>query len=368
MSPDGTCGMGTNYICPLPQCCSSGGWCGTGADYCTDPDCQDIYGACDSSITPAGASTASDPRPNLGSISYTADLYDCVQAKSVALTFDDGPNAVYTPQLLDTLKQYGFTATFFMTGNNLHKGEIDTTAPFPNIIQRMIAEGHQVASHTWSHYNLSGINETARVAQMTKNERAIANVLGFYPTYMRPPYSDCSQASGCWATMEKLGYHRTYFDLDTTDYLNDSPTLIKNAENVVLNALTGAPAGGDFLAIQHDIHQYSVQTLSPYFFDQIKKKGWTGVTVGECMNDPAVNWYRMPGTGVGVDPYTNKVVAPTTTAKSTTTATVTTTANVITTAKTTSTTKKSTTTAKPTPTPTKKVRRLGFNAHVRRGY
>jgi peptidoglycan/xylan/chitin deacetylase (PgdA/CDA1 family) len=65
----------------------------------------------------------------------------------VALSYDDGPY-IYTEQLLDTLKQYGFHATFFITGNNNGKGEIDITSPYPDLTERMIAEGHQVASHT----------------------------------------------------------------------------------------------------------------------------------------------------------------------------------------------------------------------------
>ena len=57
-------------------------------------------------------------------MSYNDDIYDCVQANVVALTFDDGP-LQYTAQLLDILKQYSFTATFFITGNNIGKGAID---------------------------------------------------------------------------------------------------------------------------------------------------------------------------------------------------------------------------------------------------
>ena len=127
---------------------------------------------------------------------------------------------------------------------------------------------------------------------------------------MRPCYSQCSQSTGCWADMERLGYHRTYFDLDTADYLNDSPTLIKNSENIVQAALAGAAVGSDLLTIQHDIHQYSVQTLSPYFFDLIQKKAFKGVSVGECLNDPPQNWYRKPGTGEAHNPYAIKQSTP----------------------------------------------------------
>ena len=287
-----------NQKCGAGKCCSGSGWCGTGENYCSDPEnCQFNFGRCDSDNTPAGTSTINDPRPVLGKVTYDNDIYNCVEPGVVALTYDDGPYQ-YTNQMLDVLKQFGFKATFFMTGNNLAKGAIDVTAPYPAIVKRMIAEGHQVASHTWSHYDLSTLTHDQRVQQMVKNERAIANLIGKYPTYMRPPYSSCDTASGCQADMKALGYHRTYFDLDTQDYLHTTPVQVQVSKDIVREylATTTKP---DYLSIQHDIHQQSVANLSSYYFDQIKAKGWKGVTVGECLQDPEENWYRVPGTGQG---------------------------------------------------------------------
>ncbi|KAL9612738.1 MAG: hypothetical protein Q9167_002677 [Letrouitia subvulpina] len=271
------------------------GYCGTTQEYCSDPDCQFQFGTCDSSHTPAGPSTLNDPRPLLGKVTYDDDIYDCVKAKVVALTYDDGPY-LYTNQLLDILKSYGFHATFFMTGNNLGKGPIDETTPYPAIIKRMVAEGHQVASHTWSHYSLSNITSDLRKQQMVKNERAIANIIGKYPTYMRPPYSQCDAGSGCWADMKSLGYHRVYFDLDTQDYLNPLPSTIQNSKDIVKQIL-GTPGKDDYLSIQHDIVEQSVKNFSASYFDLIKSKGWKGVTAGECLGDAPANWYRTPGGG-----------------------------------------------------------------------
>jgi peptidoglycan/xylan/chitin deacetylase (PgdA/CDA1 family) len=249
------------------------------------------YGRCDSDATPAGPSTQNVPRPLKGPITYTGDIYDCAENNVVALSYDDGPYN-YTAQLLDLLRRYNFHATFFITGNNNGKGGIDLTAPYPNLIKRMIAEGHQVASHTWSHYSLSNITHDLRISQMVKNEMAFNNIIGMWPTYMRPPYSDCTEASGCWADMQSLGYHRVYFDLDTQDYLNPSPNQIQNSKNIVQKALA-AQGVTDYLSIQHDIVQQSVANLSSYYFDLIQQKGWKGVTVGECLGDnDRFNWYR----------------------------------------------------------------------------
>jgi peptidoglycan/xylan/chitin deacetylase (PgdA/CDA1 family) len=71
----------------------------------------------------------------------------------------------------------------------------------------MHAEGHQIASHTWSHQNLSSITRQQRMDQMIKNEMAFRNVLDFFPAYMRPPYDICTNESGCITDMQALGYH-----------------------------------------------------------------------------------------------------------------------------------------------------------------
>jgi len=127
---------------------------------------------------------------------------------------------------------------------------------------------------------------------MVKNEMAFNNIIGKYPTYMRPPYSQCDAPSGCQADLQALGYHRVYFDLDTQDYLNPLPSQIQNSKNIVEAALQ-VPGVTDYLSIQHDIVQQSVTNLTMYYYGLIKDKGWKGVTVGECLGDPEANWYRV---------------------------------------------------------------------------
>jgi hypothetical protein len=103
-----------------------------------------------------------------------------------------------------------------VTGINLYKSSIDDeSTQWPAMIRRMVAEGHQLASHTWSHQDLSAITKAQRYEQMVKLEMATSNIVGKFPTYMRPPYSSCTAASGCEQDMADLGYHVSYFDLDT---------------------------------------------------------------------------------------------------------------------------------------------------------
>lgn len=208
------------------------------------------------------------------------------------MTFDDGPNE-YTCDLLDILDKYHAKATFFITGVNSGKGQIDDfTHPWGSLIQRMHYSGHQLASHTWSHQDLNAVTPTQRRDQMLKNEAALRNIMGAIPTYMRPPYSKCNET--CLKDMAQLGYHIISFNMDTADYLNDNPEKIQQSKDIVDKALSNSqnPPGSPFLAIGHDIHAQTVYNLTEYILQHVNDAGYRAVTVGECLDDPRDNWYR----------------------------------------------------------------------------
>ncbi|KAI1443975.1 carbohydrate-binding module family 18 [Annulohypoxylon stygium] len=293
---DGRCGPDfDDAVCKETECCSASGYCGTTVDHCLAPDCLFDFGpACDANKTPSGINTSTLSRSPLGSVSVGGTgIYDCENSGDVALTFDDGPGE-YTSELLDLLEKYNAKATFFITGINNGKGEIDNTSlVWPSVIQRMYSDGHQIASHTWSHADLSAITSSRRKDEMIKNEMALRNILGFIPTYMRPPYSSCTKASGCEDDLTALKYHIVYFDLDTADYLNDSPSLIQNSkDNFDEYFVDKSPETDDALVISHDIHEQTVHNLTEYMLKGIQSRGYRTVTVGECLGDPVSNWYR----------------------------------------------------------------------------
>lgn len=97
--------------------------------------------------------------------SSIADIYNCVVPGEIALTYDDGP-WIYTDGMLNVLNTYGAKATFFITGINNGKGAIDTTPAWNAVIKKMYAGGHQIASHTWSHADLSTLTEARRRTEM----------------------------------------------------------------------------------------------------------------------------------------------------------------------------------------------------------
>ena len=126
--------------------CSSVGYCGKGYNHCESPNCQFQYSdGCDASVKPLGESTLNVSRPHIGNVTYNGTgISNCKNAGAVALTFDDGPFN-YTSHVLDVLQAYGAKATFFITGNNLGKGQIDIEENgWPELIRRMHTDGHQV--------------------------------------------------------------------------------------------------------------------------------------------------------------------------------------------------------------------------------
>ncbi|MFJ7728305.1 polysaccharide deacetylase family protein [Neobacillus sp. NPDC097160] len=99
---------------------------------------------------------------------------------AIALTFDDGPNPVYTPQLLDLLKKYDVKATFFVVGSKVKS--------YPDIIKRMSREGHTIGIHHFEHIS-SWIHSPSRIKkQLQMTEQAITECTGEKVTFYRPPW------------------------------------------------------------------------------------------------------------------------------------------------------------------------------------
>jgi peptidoglycan/xylan/chitin deacetylase (PgdA/CDA1 family) len=247
----------------------------------------------------SGPSTRNDPRPQKGGIPYGgAGIRTCKTPGTVAITYDDGPN-IYTEQVLDHFAEYGFKATFFVCGDNGH-GAIDADSRWINVIRRMDTDGHQVASHTWTHPDLSIITDDQRYDEMVKTEMAIRNILGKYPTYMRPPYSSCNDA--CQAVMKSLGYVIAYYDLETEDYAHqDNIQIAKDIFKRVIDETEGGSQSGHRIALAHDLHEQTASSLTPYMLRYLKDQGWKGVTLGECLGEPKENWYR-PSQGSSLPP------------------------------------------------------------------
>ena len=188
-----------------------------------------------------------------------------VDGPYVAMTFDDGPHASNTPRLLDMLKQRNIKATFFVVGQ--------CAAEYPAIMKRIVAEGHEVANHSWSHPLLSKMGEGSVTEQLQKTHDAIVNTTGVAPKLMRPPYGGFTANQRAWAN-GKWGYKIILWDVDPLDWK------VRNAERVKGEILHHTVAGS--IILSHDIHKSTVDAM-PDTLDGLTGRGFKFVTVSELL-------------------------------------------------------------------------------------
>jgi len=101
-----------------------------------------------------------------------------------SLTFDDGPDPEFTPRILEVLDRYDVRATFFMMGWNATR--------HPSLAREVVAAGHEIGNHTWSHENLLYATPEDTVEQMTRGAAALEDVTGQRPPWFRPPRGQLS--------------------------------------------------------------------------------------------------------------------------------------------------------------------------------
>lgn len=133
-------------------------------------------------------------------------------AQATALTFDDGPDPESTPALLDLLARYGARATFFLIGKR--------AAKHPELVARILAEGHAIGNHSWDHPALSRLSFAGVGDQLRRAAAAIDRPLAL----MRPPYGDQSLASHLAA--RRLGYAVITWSLVGADWAQDDGGVI----------------------------------------------------------------------------------------------------------------------------------------------
>ena len=194
-----------------------------------------------------------------------------VEGQYLAMTFDDGPHPQHTPRLLDMLKQRGIKATFFVVGQN--------AAQYPEILKRMVAEGHELANHSYSHPILNPLGEGGIREQLDKTHQAVLGATGVTMKLLRPPYGALTENMRRW-TYQTFGYRTILWDVDPLDWK------VRDAARVQSEILGHARAGSIVLA--HDIHKSTVDAM-PETLDALAAKGFKFVTVSEliAMDRPA---------------------------------------------------------------------------------
>lgn len=131
--------------------------------------------------------------------------------KGIAITFDDGPNAKITPQVLKILEKHNVKATFFCIGNSIEEN--------PNIVKSLNDSGHIIGSHSYSHRKWIDFNSTKKwIEEIEKTNSIIKNVIGKYPRFFRPPYGvSTSHLANAIKKTEMVSIGWNIRSLDTMD-------------------------------------------------------------------------------------------------------------------------------------------------------
>jgi peptidoglycan/xylan/chitin deacetylase (PgdA/CDA1 family) len=189
---------------------------------------------------------------------------DCREAKCIALTFDAGPSE-NSARLLDILKEKRVPATFFLLG----KRHIEK---YPELVARMAAEGHEVASHTWDHKILTRITPAQIRDELVRTDDAIERITGKRPTLMRPPQgrTDDEVHKVC----RELGMSEVLWSVTAKDYATTDSALITKR---VL-----AQASRDGIILLHDLYEGTVPAV-PGIIDALKERGYVFVTVPQLL-------------------------------------------------------------------------------------
>ena len=203
-----------------------------------------------------------------------------VPSHRLVLTFDDGPDPTWTPKVLDMLKKHHAHAVFFVTGT--------MTSRYPDLVRRMVDEGHEVGLHTFNHPDLSYQSKKRIDWELSQNQLALSGAAGIRTSLFRPPYSSFADAmdNKSWPVTEYIGtrgYITVVNNTDSEDWQKPG------VDRIIRNA---TPHGGKgAIVLMHDSggdrHQ-TVQALDR-FLPQLQEQGYKFDNLTEALSAPSAH-------------------------------------------------------------------------------
>ncbi|CBG75788.1 putative secreted polysaccharide deacetylase [Streptomyces scabiei 87.22] len=185
------------------------------------------------------------------------DDTDCRKVKCIALTFDDGPAAPETANLLTHLARYRARVTFFTVGQNV--------AAHPDLVRAEARAGHEIGNHSWNHPDLTRLSPRQVASQLHRTSAAIKAATGRAPTLVRPPYGAINHTVKSVTTLSPV-----LWDVDTEDWKYRDPARV--ARTVIDKAQPND------VVLLHDIHPTSVAAV-PEILRTLSARGYHFVTV-----------------------------------------------------------------------------------------
>jgi peptidoglycan-N-acetylglucosamine deacetylase len=229
-------------------------------------------------LTAGGQDSNSAPGPAPSPAKPATYAQVRVDQPYIAMTFDDGPSAENTPRLLEMLKQRNIKATFFLIGQN--------AASNPDIVRRILADGHEIGNHSWTHPQLSKLSDDRVTAEITQTQDAIKDASGFTPSLLRPPYGAITPRQREWVE-NRFGLNIILWSVDPLDWKRPGASVI--TQRILSQARPGA------IILSHDIHKQTIDAM-PATLDGLIAKGYKFATVSQLIS---MNKPKPPGETIG---------------------------------------------------------------------
>lgn len=190
--------------------------------------------------------------------------------KQIALTFDDGPHATYTPQVLELLRRHSAKATFFCIGKNVKQ--------HPEIVKQIHEAGHAVGNHSFTHSATIDFNgKNGWMEELDKTDTVIAQAIHRKPAFFRPPYGVTTPHLA--NAIRKSGHHVVGWRVRPYD-TQESRSPNRIAQNILRKVKPGA------IILLHDTHDRIVPVLEQ-LLPELYQRGYTLVTVAELIDKHA---------------------------------------------------------------------------------
>ncbi|QPP10895.1 glycosyltransferase [Streptomyces bathyalis] len=196
----------------------------------------------------------------------------------IVLTFDDGPDPEWTPKILDKLAQYDAHAVFFVTGT--------MTSRYPDLVRRMVDEGHEVGLHTFNHPDLSYQSSSRIHRELAQSQLALAGAAGVHTSLFRPPYSSTADAldNKSWPVtreIAKRGYITAFIDTDSEDWA-------RPGVDEIVRRSTPEPGKGA-IVLMHDSGGNRSQTVAALdrMLPQFEAQGYQFPRLTEALGAPS---------------------------------------------------------------------------------
>lgn len=187
------------------------------------------------------------------------------QQPYVSLTFDDGPHPRHTPVLLDILAHYRVKATFYVIGQMVRR--------YPEIARRIVAEGHEIANHTWTHPTLSRLGTRSVLREIDRTQQIVWDTVGAVPVTLRPPYGAITRRQSRMLQAER-NLPTVVWSVDPEDWRRPGSSVV--AARMVRGARPGA------IILAHDIHGPTVRAV-PAAIEGISARGLRFATMSELL-------------------------------------------------------------------------------------